>query len=52
MTVEERIRICKVLELMSEQPTFAREIGITNVSVFRGCKLEAIKEKSITEKVK
>ncbi len=42
MTVQERIRLCKVLELMNQQPEFAKEVGLTDASVFQGKQVRRI----------
>ena len=45
MTVQERIRLCKGLELMNQQPAFAKEIGLKDTSVFKGkrtCRIDDI----------
>lgn len=42
MTVQERIRLCKVLELMRQQPEFAEEVGLTDASVFQGKQVRRI----------
>ena len=34
MTVQDRIRRCKLLMLMSEHPEFAKEIGLSDESHF------------------
>lgn len=39
MCVEQRVRICRLLEKMKEQEAYSRKIGIENLSTFRGKKM-------------
>ena len=32
MSIEERIRICRLLEMMDDQKEYCRKVGMTNVS--------------------
>ena len=36
MSVEKRIRMCLLIEKMSEQKEFSKRLGIEDVSTFRG----------------
>ena len=35
MSVQERLRRCRILEAMEKQPDFAKEIGLSDASHFR-----------------
>lgn len=36
MSVRERVLICRLLEKMSEQAAYSRQLGLTNASTFYG----------------
>lgn len=49
MSIEQRIRVCRLLEKMEGQEAYSKKIGMENTSIFHGrridCGIESVKKK-------
>ena len=50
MTVKNRVFMCRLIEKIEKHETYAKGIGITNVSSFKGSKNHISTDKSKTKK--
>ena len=44
MSVEQRVRICRLLEKMKMQEGYSKKLGVENLSTFHGRKLNRAKK--------
>ena len=40
MCIEQRVRICRLLEKMKEQDSYSKKIGLKNTSTFHGKRID------------
>ena len=47
MPIEQRIRMCLLIEKMQEQKVFSEKLGLENISKFHGKRMDGEEEKQI-----
>ena len=48
MSVEQRVKICRLLEKIKFQEEYSEKIGVENLSTYRGEKLNNEKDRAVT----
>lgn len=48
MSVEQRVKICRLLEKIKFQEEYSEKIGVENLSTYRGEKLNTEKDRAVT----